>query len=84
MVLTAGAAGAGTLVVDWNWPRRAESCRVTVQVEGEAHPRVFPLVTEDQTVLTGLPLGKLLTVTVTAHNAAGEGAPSSAVTTTLS
>jgi hypothetical protein len=83
LALTHGAAGSGTLVVDWNPPRRADNFRVSVQVAGEAQPKTFPLVSEDQTVLTALPLGKLLTVTVAAHNPAGYGEESSPATTTL-
>jgi hypothetical protein len=83
LVLTAGAAGSGTLIVDWAPARRATGYRVKVQVAGEAEPRSYPLVSEDQTTLNGLPLGVLLTVTVAAHNDKGDGPESAPATITL-
>jgi hypothetical protein len=83
LVLSAGAAGSGTLIVDWAPARRATGYRVKVQVAGEAKPREFPLVTDDQTTLAALPLGKLLTITVAAHNDAGDGPDSNPATITL-
>jgi hypothetical protein len=84
LVLTAGATGTGALIVDWAPSRRAESYRVKVVVAGEAPPRLFGLFPDDQTVLTGLPLAKLLTITIIAHNAAGDSAESTPATITLS
>ena len=83
LVLTAGAAGSGTLIIDWAPARRATGYRVKIQVAGEPEPRTYPLVSEDQTTITGLPLGVLLTVTVAAHNQAGDSAESAPATITL-
>lgn len=74
LVLATGAAGTGTLIADWNPARRATGYRVKVQVTGEAQPHTFGLFADDQTTLIGLPLGVVLTVTVTAHNEWGDGA----------
>jgi hypothetical protein len=84
LVLSAGAPGTGTLIADWASARRATGYRVKIQVAGEAQPRIFGLFADDQSTLTGLPTGKLLTVTLIAHNEAGDSAESSPVTITLS
>lgn len=81
-MLTAG--GPGTLIVDWASSRRATGYRVFVQVAGEPQPRSFGIFADDQTVLAGLPLAKLLTVTVVAHNDAGDSPASVPATLTLS
>ena len=83
LVLTAGAAGSGTVIVDWTTSRRATGYRVKIQVTGEAQPRLFGLFADDQTTVTGLPLGPVLTVTIIAHNEAGDSAESPAATLTL-
>lgn len=83
LVLTAGAAGSGTVIVDWASSRRALNYRVKLVVAGETEPRLFGLYSDDQTTLTGLPTGKLLTVTVIAHNEAGDSAESTPATITL-
>ncbi|MEO5914763.1 MAG: fibronectin type III domain-containing protein [Luteolibacter sp.] len=84
LTLAGGAAGSGTLIADWNAARRATGYRVKVQVPGEPEPRSFGLFADDQTTLTGLPLGVLLTVTITAHNESGDGPASTPATITLS
>ena len=58
--------------------------RVKIQVPGEPAPRLHGLFPDDQTTLTGLPLGVLLTVTIIAHNASGDGPESEPATITLS
>ena len=63
--------------------RRATGYRVKIQVAGEAEPRVQPLEPVDQAFIPGLPTGVLLTVTVAAHNAAGDGAECAPATITL-
>jgi len=78
-----GVAGIGTLIVDWEPARRATGYRVKVQVAGEAQPRMFGIFPDDQTTLTQLPLGKALTVSVIAHNEAGDGPESAPMVTTL-
>ena len=83
LVLAAGAAGTGTLIADWNSARRATGYRVKVQVTGEPQPRTFGLFADDQATLTGLPLGVLLTVTVTAHNEWGDGTAGAPAAITL-
>lgn len=83
LVLASGAPGTGTLIVDWNVARRATGYRVAVQVTGEPEPRIFGLFYDDQTALPDLPLGVLLTVTVTAHNSWGDGTASTPATITL-
>ena len=82
--LAAGAAGTGTLIADWARARRATGYRVKIQVPGEPEPRLHGLFPDDQTTLTGLPLGVLLTVTIIAHNASGDGPESEPGTITLS
>lgn len=84
LVLTAGAAGTGTLIADWATSRRATGYRVKIQVTGEAQPRLFGLFADDQTTVTGLPVGPLLSVTLIAHNEAGDSAESAPATITLS
>lgn len=54
-----------------------------IQVAGEAEPRLFGLFEDDQAAIPSLPLGLLLTVTIIAHNEAGDSAESAAVTITL-
>lgn len=83
LVLAAGAAGTGTMIVDWGAARRATGYRVKVQVSSESEPRVFGLFADDQTTITGLPLGVLLNVTVAAHNDAGDGPASMPALITL-
>ncbi len=46
-------------------------------------PDESPLWYDDQTVIPGLPLAKLLTVTIVAHNEAGDSAASAPATITL-
>ena len=84
LALAAGAAGTGTLIADWARARRATGYRVKIQVPGEPEPRLHGLFPDDQTTLTGLPLGVLLTVTIIAHNASGDGPESEPATITLS
>ena len=84
LVLTAGAAGTGTVIADWATSRRATGYRVKIQVTGEAQPRLLGIFADDQTTVTGLPVGKLLTVTIIAHNEAGDSAESAPATITLS
>jgi len=84
LVLTAGAAGTGTLIIDWAASRRANNYRVKILVAGEPQPRLFGLFTDDQTTITALPLGAVLTVTVIAHNEAGDSAESTPAAITLS
>lgn len=83
LVLTAGAPGSGTLIADWAPSRRATSYRVKIAVEGETEPRVFGLFSDDQAAIAGLPLAKLLTVTIVAHNEAGDSAASEPASITL-
>lgn len=83
LVLAAGASGTGTLIVDWNPARRATGYRVKIKVPGEPQPRVFGLFADDQTTLTGLPIGVLLTVTIIAHNEWGDGTAGAPVSITL-
>jgi hypothetical protein len=83
LVLTAGAAGTGTVIVDWATSRRATGYRVRIQVTGEAQPRFFGLFADDQTTVTGLPIGPMLAVTIIAHNEAGDSAESAVVNITL-
>ncbi|MEO5915458.1 MAG: fibronectin type III domain-containing protein [Luteolibacter sp.] len=83
LVLAAGAAGTGTLIVDWNPARRATGYRVKIQVPGEPQPRTFGLFADDQTTLTGLPSGVVLTATVIGHNESGDGPASSSASITL-
>lgn len=83
LVLTAGAAGTGTLITDWATSRRATGYRVKILVAGEPQPRLFGLFADDQTTVTALPLGKLLTVTLIAHNEAGDSAESASAVITL-
>lgn len=83
LVLAAGAATTGTLIADWNSARRATGYRVKVQVPGEPEPRVFGLFPDDQTTLTDLPLGVVLSVTITAHNEWGDGTASAPAGITL-
>lgn len=83
LVLTTGATGTGTVIVDWATSRRATGYRVKIAVAGEPQPRVFGLFSDDQTSVAGLPIGKLLTVTIIAHNEAGDSAESTPVTITL-
>ena len=83
LVLTPGAPGSGIAIADWDGARRATSYRPRVQVAGEAKPREYPLVQDTQCALTDLPIGKLLTVTVTAHNDAGDGPASDPATIAL-
>jgi len=84
LALAAGAPGSGTLIIDWDRARRATGYRVKLQVPGEPEPRLHGLFPDDQTTLTGLPLGVLLTVTIIAHNASGDGPESAPGTITLS
>lgn len=84
LTLAPGAPGSGTLIVDWAASRRATGYRVKLQVPGEPQPRVFGLFPDDQTTLTGLPTGTLLSVTIIAHNESGDSAPSQPATITLS
>ena len=65
-------------------PLRATGYRVKIQVPGEPEPRLHGLFPDDQTTLTGLPLGVLLTVTIIAHNTSGDGPESEPATITLS
>lgn len=83
LVLTAGAAGTGTLITDWAASRRATGYRVKILVTGETEPRLFGLFADDQTTITALPLGAALTVTIIAHNEAGDSAESPPATITL-
>lgn len=83
LVLASGAAATGTLIADWNPARRATGYRVKIQVPGEPEPRSFGLFADDQTTLTGLPLGVLLTVTIAAHNERGDGPDGTPATITL-
>ena len=82
-VLTAGAAASGTLIVDWPTSRRATGYRVKIQVTGEPQPRLYGIFSDDQTTVTGLPLGPSVAVTIIAHNEAGDSAESPAATITL-
>jgi hypothetical protein len=83
LVLTAGAVGTGTVIADWATSRRATGYRVRIQVTGEAQPRLFGLFADDQTTVTGLPIGPLLAVAIIAHNEAGDSAESAVVNITL-
>ncbi len=83
LVLTAGAAGTGTVIVDWATSRRATGYRVRIQVTGEAQPRFFGIFADDQTTVTGLPIGPLFAVAVIAHNEAGDSAESAVANITL-
>jgi hypothetical protein len=83
LVLAAGASGTGTLIADWNPSRRATGYRVKIQVPGEPEPRAFGLFADDQATVPGLPPGVLLTVTITAHNASGDGTASTPATISL-
>ena len=84
LMLTAGAAGTGTVIADWASSRRASGYRMKIRVTGEAQPRLFGLFADEQTTVTGLPVGPVLSVTIIAHNEAGDSAESTAVTITLS
>jgi hypothetical protein len=83
LILTVGAAGTGTLIVDWANSRRATGYRVKIQVTGEAQPRYFGIFADDQTTVTGLPVGPVLAVAIIAHNEAGDSAESAVATITL-
>lgn len=83
LVLTAGAPGSGIVIADWAPARRATSYRVKIMVESETEPRFFGLFTDDQTAIAGLPLAMLLTVSVIAHNEAGDSAESVPASVTL-
>lgn len=83
LMLAAGAAGTGTLIVDWAPARRATGYRVKVRVTGETQPRTYGIFPDDQTVIPLLPLGVLLTVSVIAHNESGDGPASSTATILL-
>jgi hypothetical protein len=83
LVLTEAASGSGTVIIDWATARRATGYRVKIQVTGEPQPRLFGLFADDQTSVTGLPIGPLITVTIIAHNEAGDSADSATTTLTL-
>lgn len=83
LILTAGAPGSGDVITDWAASRRATSYRVKIQVAGETEPRLFGLFEDDQATIHGLPLGVLLTITIIAHNAAGDSQESTPATITL-
>lgn len=83
LVLTAGAAGSGTVYLDWDDAPRAERYRLWRQLPGETEPVALDSVTESDATLTGQPLGQPIAFLVSAANATGESLRSEAVTITL-
>lgn len=74
LILTPG--GSGSVFADWDDSRRAERYRVTRQAGSGPVEVAHPGVLESEYTLTGLTPGSTVVVTVTALNAAGEGAVS--------
>jgi hypothetical protein len=64
------------VIAEWTKARLADNYRVSWKVTGSTDdPTQVGLFSDPQTVITGLPHGANITVSVTARNAAGESAP---------
>lgn len=72
LVLTPG--GPGSIFADWDDTRRAERYRVTRRIGDNAPETAHPGVLESEYTLQGLPSGAVVTITITAVNAAGDSA----------
>jgi hypothetical protein len=83
LVVTPGAAGTHTLLVDWGDARRATGYKVYVQGPGDPLPVLKVTVEDSDATVGGLTAGQVVTITVRARNAAGESQPSAPVTVTV-
>ena len=81
LVVTQGAAGSGTLILDWNDSRRSTGYKVYALINGAQHPVEFGLFGDSQAVIT-LTSGANVQITVVAHNDHGYSAPSDPVNAT--
>ena len=81
LVVTAGAAGSGMLLADWDDARRASRYRVFRQIVGvDATPvEVTSMVTESDFTLRGLPTAAVVNVYVVPVNDACDGPASATV-----
>jgi hypothetical protein len=69
----------GEVIVEWQPSVGAESYRVLRQVQTvDGSPLEIGLFNEPMTIISGLPTGKTVIVTVSAHNEAGDSLPTSA------
>jgi hypothetical protein len=74
--LTLRPAGEGTILAEWRAARLADNYRVSWEVtDTDAEPTEVGLVSDPKAILTGLPVGESVTVTVTARNRTGESGP---------
>jgi hypothetical protein len=70
---------SGEVIVEWQPSVGAENYRVLRQVQTvDASPLELGLLNEPMTIISGLPAGKTVIVTVSAHNEAGDSLPTSA------
>ncbi len=83
VVVTSGAPG--TVFVDWDDARRAESYRVTItETANPSNELVSQIVEESEHTFAGLSSGMAITVAVTARNTTGgESGPSAAANGTV-
>jgi hypothetical protein len=70
---------AGEVIVEWQPSVGAENYRVLRQVQTvDDSPLELGLLNEPMTIISGLPSGKTVVVSVSAHNEAGDTVPTSA------
>jgi hypothetical protein len=70
-----GAAGSGTLFINFDDARRARGYRVKVTNAAGGAQLASVLVEDSDATITGLPAGANVNITVTARNDAGESQP---------
>ncbi len=74
-----GAAGSGTLFINFDDARRATGYRVKVTNAAGGAQLASVLVEDSDATITGLPAGANVNITVTARNDAGESQPTAAI-----
>ncbi len=79
LVVTIGAEGSRTLIINWDDARRADSYRVRMTRVSDSVEVVNQIVQDSEFTATNLPAGAEVSITVTARNAAGETQPAGPV-----
>jgi hypothetical protein len=77
---TPGAPGSGSLFINFDDARRAMGYRVKVVNTAGNAQLASVLVQDSEAMITGLPAGATVNITVTARNEAGESQPTAAIT----
>ena len=80
MTATPGAPGSGSLFINFDDARRAMGYRVKVVNTAGNAQLASVLVQDSEAMITGLPAGATVNITVTARNEAGESQPTAAIT----